>query len=106
MADEQEDRREITPVQRERHKHSPLAALSLLTAAARIDPTLREAVATVERAVGAALVVAWLFVSYDGSHHKQWVIAEMVKRLTGTDYDDWVENLCGDEFEWDEGTPP
>ena len=59
------DRREITPVQRERHKHSPLAALSLLTAAARIDPTLREAVATVERAVGAALVVAWEFGSYD-----------------------------------------
>jgi hypothetical protein len=75
--DSQAHRREITPVQRERHKHSPLAALSLLTAAARIDPTLREA-----------------------------VIAEMVKRLTGTDYDDWVENLCGDEFEWDEGTPP
>ena len=85
---------------------SPLAAIGLLTSAARVDPVLREAVRTVELAVGAALTVAWEFGGYDGSHHKQWVVAEMVKRLRGADYDDWVENLCGDEFDWDEGTPP
>ena len=90
----------------DRHKHSPQAAISLLTFAARVDPVLREAVRTVEMAIGAALTVAWEFGSYDGAHHKQWVIAEIVKRLTGSDYDDWVENLCGDEFDWDEGTPP
>lgn len=89
-----------------RLRTSPLSALSLLIAAARVDPTLSAAVRTVESGITNALAAAWEYGGVDGAHHKQWVIAEMVKRLTGSDYDDWVENLCGDEFEWDEGVAP
>lgn len=51
--------------------------------------------------IDAALHVAGDYAWIDGGHHKQWVIDQMVRALTGPDYDDWV----GDD-EWDEGTLP
>jgi hypothetical protein len=49
--------------------------------------------------------------SIDGGHHKMWVIDQMVRALTGDEYDLWVvahndgENGC-DTYSWDEGIAP
>lgn len=44
---------------------------------------------------------------YDGAHHKQWVIYQIVRTLTGDDYQEWVDSYTEDgEYEWDEGIAP
>jgi hypothetical protein len=63
---------------------------------------------------------------FDGSHHKQWVIDQMIRALTGgpnigtendpeygesTEYLEWVKTFCdGDDgpntYEWDTGIAP
>lgn len=58
-----------------------------------------------------ALDVAMGFGSTDGAHHKTWVIDQMVRALTGDDYEDWVkEHNAGDDggdtYAWDEGIAP
>ena len=47
----------------------------------------------------------------DGGHHKQWVLDQIVRVLTGNDYGNWVTDFCNGEdgpntYEWDEGCPP
>jgi hypothetical protein len=47
----------------------------------------------------------------DGSHHKDWVIDQMVRALTGDNYDEWVRAYRDGEdgpetYEWDEGIAP
>ncbi len=47
----------------------------------------------------------------DGAHHKMWVIDQMVRELTGDDYQQWVNAFCHGEdgpmtYEWDEGIAP
>lgn len=47
----------------------------------------------------------------DGAHHKQWVIDQMVRALTGDGYEAWVvRQRDGDDgpdtYEWDEGIAP
>lgn len=47
----------------------------------------------------------------DGGHHKQWVLDQVVRALTGDDYPEWVrQQKDGDDgpetYEWDEGTAP
>ncbi len=47
----------------------------------------------------------------DGGHHKQWVIDQMVRALTGNMYEHWVERQKAgedgpDTYEWDEGIAP
>ena len=58
-----------------------------------------------------ALSCAHLFGGIDGSHHKMWVIDQMVRHLTGPDYSQWVINQKAGEdgpetCEWNVGTPP
>lgn len=58
-----------------------------------------------------ALRVALEYGNIDGSHHKMWVIDQMVRRLTGDDYDKWVaEAKAGADgpntYAWDEGIAP
>lgn len=58
-----------------------------------------------------ALMVAAEFAGYDGSRHKQWVIDQMVKALTGDKYEEWVRKFnSGDEgpdtYLWEEGMSP
>jgi hypothetical protein len=50
---------------------------------------------------------------YDGAHHKMWVIDQIVRIITGDDYEAWVtwfrgeEDEYGDfEYSWDEGIAP
>lgn len=47
----------------------------------------------------------------DGAHHKTWVIDQVVRSLTGGEYEQWVEAYCNGEdgpetYEWDEGVAP
>jgi hypothetical protein len=60
----------------------------------------------------------------DGAHHKQWIIDQMVRALTGDDYDAWVTlyqhcggsclfhdgasdaEYCDEGYSWDEGIAP
>jgi len=64
-----------------------------------------------EERVNGALSVAFSYGGTDGSHHKMWVIDQMVRVLTGENYNDWVrkrkEGEDGpDTYEWDEGIAP
>lgn len=47
----------------------------------------------------------------DGEHHKQWVLDQVVRALTGDNYAAWVvEQRAGedgpDTYDWDEGIAP
>lgn len=47
----------------------------------------------------------------DGSHHKQWVLDQVVRVLAGDQYGVWVKRYKAgkngpDTFEWDEGIAP
>lgn len=47
----------------------------------------------------------------DGSHHKTWVIDQVVRALTGDGYEEWVRNAKAgedgpDTYSWDEGIAP
>ena len=58
-----------------------------------------------------ALEIAVNYGGIDGSHHKAWVIDQMVRALLGDDYEEFVvEARKGDEgpnsYEWDEGIAP
>ena len=48
---------------------------------------------------------------FDGAHHKQWVLDQLVRIVAGDGYEKWVaEHRAGDEgpdtYEWDEGIAP
>jgi hypothetical protein len=58
-----------------------------------------------------ALTVALRYGGIDGDHHKTWVIDQMVRALTGDDYETWVQSACfGDDgpdtYEWSTGIAP
>ena len=48
---------------------------------------------------------------FDGSHHKAWVIDQMVRILAGNDYEQIIKDACDGEdgpntYEWDTGIAP
>ena len=59
-----------------------------------------------------ALQIAWSYGQIDGSHHKMWVIDQMVRALCGTkeEYTEWVKTYetpdGEDYYEWDIGIAP
>jgi len=67
---------------------------------------------TLEERVAGALKVAYEYGGCDGAGHKQWVIDQMVKALTGDEYEEWVKKFNRgytgeeDDFLWDEGRAP
>ncbi len=61
----------------------------------------------IEKALGVIIQYGGI----DGAHHKQWVLDQIVRALTGNDYGNWVVDFCrGEEgpntYEWDEGIAP
>jgi len=48
----------------------------------------------------------------DGSHHKQWILDQIVRILTGKHYETWLENYedrdddGNPQCEWDTGIAP
>ena len=58
-----------------------------------------------------ALEIARSYGGIDGAHHKDWVIDQMVRALTGDGYDKWVADACAGKdgpntYEWNEGIAP
>lgn len=57
-----------------------------------------------------ALDIAWQYGQIDGSHHRLWVIDQMVRALLGEEYKKWVEAYetpdGQDYYEWDTGIAP
>lgn len=61
-------------------------------------------------AVDGAVTVA-PYGHFDGSHHKNWVIDQMLRSLLGDEYEQWVRNFKDgedgpDTYDWDEGVAP
>ena len=59
--------------------------------------------------INEAVKVAEQYGVYDGEHHKQWVIDQMLRKLLGFDgYHKWLAEFNADEDyeDWDEGIPP
>lgn len=70
-----------------------------------------EAIVSDQAKIEAALELAVRYGQIDGAHHKAWVIDQMVRALTGTDYARVVaEAKAGkdgpDTYGWDEGIAP
>ncbi len=66
-----------------------------------------------EERIQKALKIAWSYGQIDGSHHKAWVIDQMVRALCGSeeDYAEWVKEYetpvgYNEYFEWDTGIAP
>ena len=66
-----------------------------------------------DKRIEAALELAWKYGQIDGSHHKMWVIDQMVRALCGKEeeYEKWVGEYTepledGDRDEWDCGIAP
>lgn len=58
-------------------------------------------------AIGSAIAVAEMHASNNPDPwHKQWVIDQMVRALTGVDYPDWRAAYEADGEKWDEGVAP
>jgi len=53
-----------------------------------------------------ALEVILDYWGIDGDHHKQWVIDQVVRLLTGENYDDWVSEYEKYDDDWDSGIAP
>ena len=59
-----------------------------------------------ERAIK-TLAVAFLYGQFDGAHHRLWAIDQMVRALTGDDYNRFVEHYEeGGDYTWKKGGPP
>jgi hypothetical protein len=58
------------------------------------------------------LELAFQYSQIDGAHHKNWVIDQMVRKLTGENYEQFVDYYAAEdddgnpEYEWDEGIAP
>ncbi|MBR8182072.1 hypothetical protein KDW54_06625 [Burkholderia ambifaria] len=58
-----------------------------------------------------ALDLAVRYGGIDGEHHKAWVIDQMVRTLSGSEYDELVRNAKAgedgpDTYDWDIGIAP
>lgn len=60
--------------------------------------------------IKSALDIAIQYAQIDGSHHKMWVIDQMVRALTGDRYEEFLKEFFDgdeeDEWIWDEGIAP
>lgn len=57
------------------------------------------------------LSMAIQYGQFDGEHHKAWAIDQMVRRLTGDQYNSVVAEACDgddgpDSYTWELGIPP
>ena len=68
---------------------------------------VKELKAKIQDVLGIALAYGGI----DGDHHKTWVIDQMVRGLTGEDYEKFVSKACRgedgpDTYKWDTGIAP
>lgn len=58
-----------------------------------------------------ALNLAYQFGGIDGEHHKDWLIDQMVRAITGSQYDEWVRSVRNgsdgpETYDWNVGVAP
>lgn len=57
-----------------------------------------------------ALMIASKYAMVEGEHHKTWVIDQMIRALTGNQYEAFINHSCKlngkENGEWDEGNVP
>lgn len=54
-----------------------------------------------------AINLAFQYAQIDGSHHKMWVIDQMLRALLGGNYDNFVKEYEEDgKYAWDTGIAP
>ena len=61
--------------------------------------------------IDAALELAIQYGQIDGDHHKAWVIDQIVRALTGDNYDNVIADACDGEdgpqtYDWNCGIAP
>lgn len=61
---------------------------------------------TPEQRIQAAVELGIQYGQIDGSHHRLWVIDQMLRLLLGDKYDEAIAERNGDEYDWDVGIPP
>jgi hypothetical protein len=64
-----------------------------------------------EKRIEDALEIAHCYGGIEGDHHRAWVIDQMVRALTGDDYEEWVRDQKAGEdgpntYSWEEGIAP
>jgi len=65
-----------------------------------------------EARIDRALDLVAMYGEIDGAHHKQWLLDQMVRALTGDEYDRWVQDYeeadpsDGLTYIWDKGIAP
>lgn len=64
-----------------------------------------------EARIKKAVDLAVKFGGFDGAHHKDWVIDQMVRALAGDEYDAIVREACNgedgpDTYDWSVGIAP
>lgn len=53
-----------------------------------------------------AICLALEYGMRDGSHHKMWVIDQMLRILAGDEYETLIHNHTNGLYNWDEGIAP
>lgn len=54
-----------------------------------------------------AINIAIKYGGIDGVHHKEWVIDQMVRKLSGSNYEQIVKDACdGETYDWSTGIAP
>jgi len=61
--------------------------------------------------IASALKLIRDYGGFDGAHHKQWVLDQVVRNLTKGGYMEWVRGYETEDddpraYVWDEGIPP
>ena len=64
-----------------------------------------------EQIIQQTIDLAIRYGGFDGAHHKMWVIDQMVRLLTGDNYEQVIREACDgedgpDTYEWDCGIAP
>ena len=53
-----------------------------------------------------ALEIAYQYAQIDGSHHRLWVIDQMLRELLGDKYKSWIKKYEEGDYKWDIGIAP
>ena len=66
---------------------------------------------TDKETINKAIELAVEFGGFDGAHHKDWVIDQMIRILAGDGYEQLVKEACHgengpDTYTWEEGIAP
>lgn len=99
--------------ERQREQESVEATKCAETENALISEELKKFVdsSNVEEKVVEALALMFNYSQFDGEHHKLWVIDQVVRTLTGDNYEEFVkfyehDDVLDEDYDWDTGIAP